>query len=137
MHILIIEDNAADARLLIEAFKVSPVSLQLNVVETGEQALGFLRQQGRYREVTRPDLILLDLNLPGKDGRETLEEIKADPALAAIPIFVLTSSLATADRDHATALGVERFVHKPIELQQYFDLAVDAVTWWRGSNKQD
>jgi chemotaxis family two-component system response regulator Rcp1 len=130
VRILLIEDNPGDARLMEEAFKESPVPVELSVVETGEQALAFLRREGAYAEAVRPDLVLLDLNLPRKDGREVLTELRADPALRDIPVVIVTSSLAKPDRQQAAALGVERFLPKPIDLDEYFAMAREIAEFW-------
>jgi CheY-like chemotaxis protein len=97
MEILLVEDNPGDARLAAEAFKEGSVPTRLHVVQDGIEAMSFLRRQGEYGAVPRPHLVLLDLNLPRKDGREVLAEIKDDPALCRIPVIVLTTSLAYCD----------------------------------------
>ncbi len=97
IEILLVEDSPSDTELTIEAFREAKMRNHLSIVEDGEQAMRFLRRQGQYAQAPRPDLILLDLNLPLKDGREVLAEIKRDNRLATIPIVVLTSSNAEMD----------------------------------------
>ena len=97
VEILLVEDNPGDVRLTQEAMKAGKVLNNLHVVQDGVEAMAFLRQQGKYRRVVRPDVILLDLNLPKKDGREVLAEIKADPGLKRIPVVVLSASEAEKD----------------------------------------
>src|SRR3989304_1810514 len=94
IEILLVEDNPGDARLTIEAMREAKVRNRIHVVEDGVEAMAFLRREGRYGDAPRPDLILLDLNLPRKDGREVLAEVKADPALKRIPVVILTTSRA-------------------------------------------
>lgn len=129
MHILLVEDNAGDVRLMLEVFKESPTKPRLSIVTDGEQAMDFLRRQGAYRGAERPDLIILDLHLPRKDGREVLTELRADPEFRALPVFVLTSSLAQDDQKQAAALGVERFLRKPVDVEEYFALVQDVAAW--------
>lgn len=130
MRILLVEDNAGDARLVIEAVKECSVPTQVTVVEDGLQALAFLRREGKYFGAPRPDLLLLDLNLPKKDGREVLAEIKTDPALKRIPVVILTSSYADEDVLQAYTQGANCYVLKPIDLVAYFSLVQDLVAFW-------
>jgi len=97
VEVLLVEDNPGDVRLTMEALKDGKMNNRLSVVGDGEEALAFLRRQGKYADVPRPDLILLDLNLPRKDGREVLSEIKADETLRRIPVVILTTSSAERD----------------------------------------
>src|SRR5262245_27193502 len=97
VEILLVEDNPADVRLTREVFREGDVANRMNVVRDGEEAMEYLRHEGRYRDVPRPDLVLLDLNLPRKDGREVLAEIRADPALTTLPVVVLSTSTASVD----------------------------------------
>jgi len=131
MHILLIEDNPGDVRLLREAFHDSAVTFQVSVVEDGDQALAFLRSEGDYADATRPDLILLDLNLPKTDGRVVLQALRATPEWKAIPIMILTGVLQEADQQQAAALEVERFLQKPVDLQEYMALVDDIMAWWQ------
>lgn len=118
-EILLVEDNPADVRLTREALHEGKVRNSLSVASDGVEALEFLRRQGRHADAPTPDLILLDLNLPRKDGREVLEEIKADPALRHIPIVVLTSSQAEQDILRAYDLHANCYVTKPVDLDQF------------------
>ena len=130
MHILLIEDNPGDVRLLREALREKAVSFQVSVVEDGDQALAFLRREGEYAHTSRPDLILLDLNLPKTDGRVVLQALRATPEWKSIPIMILTGVLQDADQQQAAALEVERFLRKPVDLQEYLALADDLTAWW-------
>jgi chemotaxis family two-component system response regulator Rcp1 len=130
MHILLIEDNPGDVRLLREALREKAVSFQVSVVEDGDQALAFLRREGEYAHASRPDLILLDLNLPKTDGRVVLQALRATPEWKSIPIMILTGVLQDADQQQAAALEVERFLRKPVDLQEYLALADDLTAWW-------
>ena len=130
MHILLIEDNPGDVRLLREALREKAVSFQVSVVEDGDQALAFLRREGEYAHTLRPDLILLDLNLPKTDGRVVLQALRATPEWKSIPIMILTGVLQDADQQQAAALEVERFLRKPVDLQEYLALADDLTAWW-------
>jgi CheY-like chemotaxis protein len=131
MHILLIEDNPGDIRLLREAFREKDVPFQLSVVEDGDQALAFLQQEGDYADAMRPNLILLDLNLPKTDGRVVLQALRETPEWKTIPIMILTGVQQDADHQQAAALGVERFLRKPIDLEEYLALVEDITTWWR------
>lgn len=117
--ILLVEDNPGDALLVKEAMLENRIGNLLYHVVDGEQALQFLHQQAPLSEVPRPDLILLDLNLPGMDGREVLATIKQDPALLTIPVVVMTSSAAEADILRSYALHANCYVTKPIDLDQF------------------
>lgn len=136
MHILLVEDNAADARLFVEIFRTAALHPNVSIVEDGELALAFLRHEEAYRTASPPDLIMLDLHLLKKDDREVLTEIKADSALCQIPVMVLTSSLAQNDQETMLTLGAERFVRKPIDLKAYFALAQDITEWWQERREQ-
>jgi len=129
-QILLVEDNPGDVDLTREALHESKVHTHLSVVRDGDEALAFLRQQGAHAAAPRPDLILLDLNLPKKDGRAVLSEVKADPALASIPVVVLTSSEAERDIAHAYALHANCFVTKPIGLDQFIEIVRSIEQFW-------
>jgi len=122
MQILLAEDNPADVRLLQEAFKESHRGSRLSVVSDGVEALAFLRREGRYSAAPHPDLLVLDLNMPKKDGRQVLAEMKADPELRAIPVMILSSSSLPEDRRTAAALGAVRYVVKPQEFSEFLQL---------------
>jgi CheY-like chemotaxis protein len=130
VEILLAEDNAGDVRLTVEALKAGRVQHNLSVVEDGVEALSYLRQQGRYAESPRPDLILLDLNLPRKDGREVLAEIKRDPLLKAIPVVVLTTSTAEQDVLRVYDLYANCYVTKPVDLDGFFAVVGAIEDFW-------
>ena len=129
VEILMVEDNPADVRLTREAFKDAKVLNHMNIVVDGEEAMAFLRQEGKYADAPRPELILLDLNLPKKDGREVLAEIKKDPELKRIPIVVLTTSDDEKDVLKAYDLHVNAYVRKPVDLHQFMKV-VEAVEYF-------
>ena len=114
-EILLVEDNAGDVELTREALAVGKVSNTLEVVADGIEAIAYLRRQGKYAAATRPDLVLLDLNLPRKDGREVLAEIKADEELRAIPVVVLTTSKADEDILKSYQLYANSYISKPVD----------------------
>lgn len=130
VEILLVEDNPADARLTREVFEGGRLSTHLNVVADGEQALAFLRREGAYAEAPRPKLVLLDLNLPRKDGREVLEELKSDPLLSRIPVIVLTTSAAETDILHSYRLQANCFITKPLDLDEYFSVVRAIEDFW-------
>ncbi len=123
---LLVEDNPADVRLTREALMEGKILQNLHVVGDGVEAMAFLRKEGAYAESPRPDLILLDLNLPRKDGREVLAEIKEDEDLRRIPVVVLTSSQAEQDVLKSYNLHVNCYVTKPMDLEQ-FSLVVRSI----------
>ncbi|MFV2197657.1 response regulator [Nocardiopsis sp. LOL_012] len=116
---LLVEDDPGDVLMTKEAFEEHDLGNRLHVVSDGVQALRFLRREGEYAEAPRPHLILLDLNLPRKDGREVLEEVKADDALAHIPIVVLTTSEAEEDVLRSYRLHANAYVPKPVDFEQF------------------
>ena len=130
INILLVEDNPGDVRLTIEALKEGKVHNQLNVVPDGVEALAYLRQEGKYAESIRPDVILLDLNLPKKDGREVLAEIKADEKLRRIPVVVLTTSKAEEDILRSYALHANCYVTKPVDLDQFIHVVRSIQDFW-------
>jgi len=119
IHILLVEDNPADARLTAEGLKRAKVMNQLHIVEDGEEAIAFLRRDGRWADAPRPDIVFLDLNLPKMDGREVLSVVKSDPNLGHIPIVVLTSSDADADILKAYKAKANCYVKKPVMFQEF------------------
>lgn len=129
-EILLVEDDRASARLVQEALKGATVAVQLRVAQDGEQALAMLRRQGSYAEVPRPDLVLLDLNLPMKDGFAVLGELKSDPALKRIPVAVLTTSSAPADIRRSYDLGANCYIVKPRDLLQVMSVIRLTVDFW-------
>ena len=130
IEILMVEDNPADVRLTQEAFKDAKVLNEMHVVEDGEQAMAFLRHEGEYAGAPRPDLILLDLNLPKKDGREVLAEIKQDPNLRRIPVVVLTTSDDENDIFKAYDLHANAYVRKPVNLDQFMKIVEAVENFW-------
>jgi two-component system, chemotaxis family, response regulator Rcp1 len=118
-EILLVEDNAGDARLAVEALAEGSTPHRLSIVKDGVEALSFLRQQAKHANAPRPDLILLDLNLPKKDGWEVLAELKEDPGLKTIPVVVLTTSEAEEDIAKSYRLYVNCYITKPIELEHF------------------
>ena len=130
IEILLVEDNPGDVRLTKEALKEGKVYSNLHTVKDGVEAMEFLRKQGRYKEVPRPDIILLDLNLPRKDGREVLEEIKSDDALKRIPVVVLTTSKAEEDVLRSYDLGVSSFITKPVSFGSFVETVKLLGRYW-------
>jgi CheY-like chemotaxis protein len=130
IEILLVEDNPADVRLTQEGLRDSKVRNNLHVRGDGEEALRFLRQQGDERDAPRPDLILLDLNLPRKDGREVLEEIKADVDLRRIPVVVLTTSAGEEDVLRAYNLQAACYITKPVDLDQFLKVVQSIENFW-------
>jgi chemotaxis family two-component system response regulator Rcp1 len=116
VHLLVVEDNPGDARLLEETLKESPRKISTAVVPDGEGALRYLRREGEFGGVSRPDLVLLDLNLPGMDGRQVLAEVRADPKLNGVPIVIVTSSRADDDVLLAFNFRAEGYLRKPVRL---------------------
>lgn len=130
IDILLVEDNPGDVRLTQEALKEAKVRNRLHVVEDGVAAMGFLHQEGEYQGMPKPDLILLDLNLPKKDGREVLEEIKQDPSLMRIPVVVLTTSQAEEDIVRSYDLHANCYVTKPVDLDQFINIVKSIEDFW-------
>jgi len=130
IEILLVEDNPGDVRLTREAFKEGKVLNNLSVVEDGAEAMAFLRQQGKYADASRPDLILLDLNLPKKDGREVLPEIKGDTNLKRIPVVILTTSKAEQDILKTYNLHANCYVTKPVDLEQFISVVRFVQHFW-------
>jgi two-component system, chemotaxis family, response regulator Rcp1 len=129
IEILLVEDNPADVRLTVEALKDSKVPSQLTVARDGVEAMSILKAVAS-RKAPRPDLILLDLNLPKKDGREVLGEIKRDSLLRAIPVVVLTTSQAQQDILHSYDLGANAFITKPVDVDQFFRVVRAIEEFW-------
>jgi two-component system, chemotaxis family, response regulator Rcp1 len=130
LRILLVEDNPGDARLTVEVFKYNKVPKILDVVEDGDEALAFLRQEGKFEEALRPDLILLDLNLPRRDGRQVLAAIKADASLRRIPVVVLTTSRDQEDILQAYDLNANCFLTKPVDFEQFTHLVEAIENFW-------
>lgn len=130
VQILLVEDDPADARLTVEALKEGRVPNELHVVEDGDEALAFLRRQGKYAKAPRPDVILLDLNLPKRSGAEVLREVKADPSLSSIPVVVLTTSRAAKDIEETYGLHANCFISKPSDVWQFFEVIKSVEGFW-------
>ena len=130
VEILLVEDNPGDARLTIEAMREAKVRNRMHVVEDGVEAMKYLRRQGRFIDALRPDLILLDLNLPRKDGREVLAEVKSDPDLKRIPVVILTTSRAEEDVLRAYDLHANCYVTKPVDLAQFMKIVAQIDSFW-------
>ncbi len=130
VEILLVEDNPADVRLTLEVFKDSRVTNHISVVTDGEEALAFLYRRGRYANEQKPDLVLLDLNLPKRDGREVLCEIKSDDELKTIPVIALTTSEADQDVRKAYDCGVNSYIKKPVDLDRFIDIFHSIEDFW-------
>ena len=130
IEILLVEDNPADVRLTLEAFKEAKLRNRLSVAGDGAESLAFLRREGKYSDAPRPDLILLDLNLPKKDGREVLAEIKADEDLRRIPVVILTISKAEEDILKTYDLHANCYVTKPVDLDQFMRVVRSIEEFW-------
>jgi len=130
IEILLIEDNPGDARLALEAIREAKVHNNLTWVADGAEAMAYLRKEGKHGKVARPDLILLDLNLPKKDGREVLAEIKADDRLKRIPVVVLTTSVAEEDVLKAYNLNANCYITKPVDLDQFIKVVKTIEDFW-------
>ncbi|HET6508736.1 MAG TPA: response regulator [Baekduia sp.] len=122
IEVLLVEDDPGDVLLIREAFEYNKVHNNLNVVTDGEQALDYLRRQGEHADAARPDLVLLDLNLPRKDGREVLAEVKQDADLRTIPIVVLTTSEAEEDVLKSYQLHANAYVTKPVDFERFVSI---------------
>lgn len=130
VEILLVEDSPSDTELTVEALRDGKVCNHLSIVEDGVLAMEFVRRQGRYAEAPRPDLILLDLNLPRKDGREVLAELKADDRLKAIPVVVLTTSRADEDVLRVYKLQANCYITKPVDFQQFLHVVRTIESFW-------
>ena len=130
VDILLVEDNQGDIRLVREAFKDVKLHNRLFVAEDGVEALAFLRKEGKYSDVPKPDIILLDLNLPRKDGREVLSEIKEDPDLKRIPVVVMTTSTAESDVMKSYDLHANCYITKPVDFDQFIKVVKSIDNFW-------
>jgi CheY-like chemotaxis protein len=122
IHVLLVEDDPGDVLMTKEAFEHHKLRNQLHVVSDGVEALSFLRREGEHADAPRPGLVLLDLNLPRKDGREVLEEVKADESLRSIPVVVLTTSQAEEDILRSYNLHANAYVAKPVDFERFIDV---------------
>lgn len=130
IEVLLVEDNPGDALLTRIALEDSKISVHLNVVEDGVEAMAFLRKQGNYADAPHPDIVLLDLNLPRKDGREVLAEIKADQSFKRIPVVVLTTSQSEEDILKAYNLSANCFITKPVDFDQFVKIVQSIENFW-------
>ena len=130
IQILLVEDSPGDVRLTQEVLRDARIANELHVVGDGEAAMAFLRRQGEYADRPRPDLVLLDLNLPRKDGRAVLAEINADAELASIPVIVLTTSDAEQDILRSYRLAANAYITKPIDLNELIAVVRSIETFW-------
>ena len=129
-EILLVEDNPGDVRLMKEAFREAKVEKNLTVVNDGVEALAFLKKQVPYQNATRPDMILLDLNLPKKHGQEVLQEIKSDPNLRRIPVVILTTSKTEQDILKTYDLHANCYISKPVDLEQFIKVIRTIEDFW-------
>ncbi|HAS13323.1 MAG TPA: response regulator [Acidimicrobiaceae bacterium] len=132
MQILLVEDSAADVRLTQEALKDAKILNELHVARDGVEAMDFLERRGDHADAPRPDIVILDLNLPRKDGKEVLAEMKGDPDLRSIPVAVLTTSDAEADVLETYDLGANCFLTKPVDLDQFLKVVQAVEEFWLG-----
>jgi chemotaxis family two-component system response regulator Rcp1 len=130
IEILLVEDNPGDVRLTVEGLKESKVRNNLHVARDGVEAMAFLRREGQHARAVRPDLILLDLNLPRMDGREVLSELKSDPKLKTIPVVVLTTSRAEQDVLRSYELQANCYITKPVDLEQFISVVKSIEDFW-------
>lgn len=129
-HILLVEDNPGDVRLTQEAFRITALKHRLHVVTDGAEAIKFLYKDDQYKSVEKPDLILLDLNLPKKDGREVLSIIKSDVNLKTIPIVVLTTSSSESDIYMVYDLNANSYIVKPVDFNKFIDVIKAIENYW-------
>ena len=130
IEILLVEDSPSDAALTMEALKEGKIANRLTHVEDGVEAMDFLRQKGKYAKASRPDLIMLDLNLPRKDGREVLAELKNDPELKLIPIIVLTTSRSDKDILQSYRLNANCYITKPVDFPNFIEVVKSIEQFW-------
>ena len=131
-RILLIEDSPSDVELTQEALAQAKIANELFVVRDGEEAMEFLEQRGAHSDAPRPDLILLDLNLPRKDGREVLKEIKENTTLSAIPVVILTTSASDEDILRSYELRANSYIRKPVDLEQFTHIVQSIDEYWLG-----
>jgi CheY-like chemotaxis protein len=131
-EILLVDDNPADLDLTIDALAQSPWPSHVSTVSDGAEAIGYLRHEGKYSAAARPHLVLLDLNLPRKDGRSVLADVKADPALRRIPVVIFSTSQATTDIERSYELGANSYVSKPPTLGEWVSAVKLLKDFWIG-----
>ncbi|MBL4634933.1 MAG: response regulator [Kofleriaceae bacterium] len=132
INILLIEDNLGDAKLTAKALSRAKIENTLYVVDDGMKAMDFFYQRGEYKDAPRPDLVLLDLNLPKKDGREILQEIKADPSLLKIPVLILSTSQSMEDVDTSYRLHANSYIKKPVDFPGFMEVIRSIDSYWMG-----
>ncbi|HXM95841.1 MAG TPA: response regulator [Candidatus Dormibacteraeota bacterium] len=130
IEVLLVEDSPGDVRLTREAFKDAKVHINLHVASDGTEAIAFLGHEGKHVNAPRPDLILLDLNLPKKDGREVLEEIKKSPTLKSIPVVILTTSASEVDILRSYRLHANCYITKPVDLEGFLKVIKSIDSFW-------
>jgi chemotaxis family two-component system response regulator Rcp1 len=130
IEVLLVEDSPGDVRLTREAFKDAKVHINLHVASDGIDAMAFLRREGEHANAPRPDLILLDLNLPKKDGRQVLAELKESPTLKCIPVVILTTSASEADIRGSYQLHANCFITKPVDLEGFLTVVKSIDNFW-------
>ncbi|MDQ1252267.1 MAG: hypothetical protein QG646_1385 [Euryarchaeota archaeon] len=132
VEILLVEDNAGDVGLIEEVFEETKIRYNLHVAEDGEEAILFLYGEGKFLGSPLPDIVLLDLNLPKKDGREVLKEIKENETLKKIPVVILTTSQAEKDILRAYELHANAYINKPLDFDQFIDVVKSIANFWLG-----
>jgi two-component system, chemotaxis family, response regulator Rcp1 len=130
LEVLLVEDSPGDVRLTREAFRDAKVHIKLHVASDGTKAMAFLKREGEHADAPRPDLILLDLNLPKKDGRQVLEEIKVSPTLKSIPVVILTTSSSEADILRSYMLHANCYITKPVGLEGFLKVVRSIDNFW-------
>jgi two-component system, chemotaxis family, response regulator Rcp1 len=130
VKVLLVEDDVGDVKLTTEALKTSKIKVGLDVVNDGEQALDYLRKKGNFKSASTPDLVLLDLNLPKKDGREVLKEIKADELLKKIPVVILSTSDQDADICKSYGAGANCYISKPVSFEEFKKVVQSIEDFW-------
>jgi CheY-like chemotaxis protein len=130
IRILLVEDSPSDARLTLTALNLAKVANEVSHVVDGVEAIEFLHRRGQYADASRPDLILLDLNMPRKDGREVLAEIKTDPELKVIPVVVMTTSEAEQDIRNSYQLHANCFISKPVNFERFMEVVRSIENFW-------
>lgn len=135
LELLLVEDNPAEILLMEEILTEAKVALELRVVSDGIVAIEYLRQEGRYAETSRPDLIVLDLNLPGLDGRQVLRDIKNDPDLRGIPVIILSTSQSEEDIAECYRLQANCYIVKPVSLEEFIEVIRSIESFWFNTAK--
>jgi CheY-like chemotaxis protein len=130
IEILLVEDSPSDTALTIEALKAGKIANNLNHVEDGVEAMDYLKRRGKYARAVRPDLVMLDLNLPRKDGREVLKEMKSDLTLKAIPVIVLTTSSSDRDVLQSYELNANCYIIKPVDFEHFIEVVRSVENFW-------